>query len=82
MSSYTHFTLDERKYIQELLFLGNSIRMIVRSLGRSPSSVSREIISNKRISSLESSYRYYSQKKEKKETSYSSRLYTMELDYQ
>lgn len=46
MSSYTHFTLDERKRLQELLAQGCSIRMMARSFGRSPSSVSREISRN------------------------------------
>lgn len=47
MSSYIHFTLGERIRLQELLFQGCSIRMIARSLGRSPSSVSREIKRNR-----------------------------------
>lgn len=45
--SYTHFTLNERKYLQELLEEGYGIRKIARALGRSPSSVSREINRNK-----------------------------------
>ena len=47
MSSYTHFTLSERKYLQQLLSEGNSIRTIASTLERSPSSVSREIRRNK-----------------------------------
>ena len=47
MLSYTHFTLDERKYLQELLSQGYSIRKIACFLGRSPSSVSREIRRNR-----------------------------------
>jgi IS30 family transposase len=47
MLSYTHFTLDERKYLQELLEQGHSIRKIASILGRSPSSVSREIKRNR-----------------------------------
>lgn len=47
MSSYTHFTLDERKYLQQLLSEGLSIRKIATILERSPSSVSREIKRNK-----------------------------------
>ena len=46
MSSYTHFTLSERKYLQELLEQGYSIRAAARALGRSPSSVSRELRRN------------------------------------
>lgn len=44
--SYTHFTLNERKYLQKLLEEGESICGIARALGRSPSSVSREIKRN------------------------------------
>ena len=44
---YKHFTLDERKYLQELLSQGYSIRKIAGFLGRSPSSVSREIRRNR-----------------------------------
>ena len=47
MSSYTHFTLSERKYLQELLSQRYSMRKIASFLGRSPSSVSREIRRNR-----------------------------------
>jgi IS30 family transposase len=47
MSSYKHFTLNERKYLQKLLAEGYSIRKVAYSLGRSPSSVSREIKRNR-----------------------------------
>ena len=47
MLSYNHFTLDERKYLQELLSRGYSMRKIAGFLGRSPSSVSREIQRNR-----------------------------------
>lgn len=47
MLSYTHFTLKERKYLQELLSEGYSIRKAAAHLNRSPSSVSREIKRNK-----------------------------------
>jgi IS30 family transposase len=47
MSSYTHFTLKEREYLQELLDRQYSIRKIAHILGRSPSSVSREIKRNR-----------------------------------
>ncbi len=47
MSSYKHFTLDERKYLQKLLSEGLSIRKIAFVLERSPSTVSREIARNK-----------------------------------
>lgn len=46
--SYTHFTLDERKSLQFLLNVEKlSIRKIAACLGRSPSSVSREVNRNK-----------------------------------
>ena len=45
--SYTHFTLDERKYLQQLLSEGYSFRKIAAILERSPSSISREISRNR-----------------------------------
>lgn len=45
--SYTHFTLEERKYLQELLAQGLSFRKIAAILERSPSSISREVHRNK-----------------------------------
>ena len=47
MSSYTHFTLEERKYLQKILSKGYSIRCAAAVLGRSPSSVSRELRRNR-----------------------------------
>ena len=46
MSPYSHFTTDERLCIQNLLASDFSIRKIAACLGRSPSSVSREIKRN------------------------------------
>lgn len=46
MSSYTHFTLSERKYLQELRECGYGVNAAARALGRSPSSVSRELRRN------------------------------------
>jgi len=43
---YTHFTVEERERIQEMLWQKTSIRTIAAALGRSPSSVSREIKRN------------------------------------
>lgn len=63
MRSYTHFTLEERKYLQELLSEGKSIRQIADHLGRSPSSVSREIKrnkSNKPLKASDNKYNYHS----------------------
>lgn len=44
--SYTHYTLEERKYLQKLLSEGHSFRETAKYLGRSPSSVSREVKRN------------------------------------
>lgn len=46
MSSYKHFTTEERKYLQKLLSDGLSFRKIADILERSPSSVSREVKRN------------------------------------
>ncbi|OQA38378.1 MAG: Integrase core domain protein [Parcubacteria group bacterium ADurb.Bin316] len=43
---YQHFTIEEREKIQEMLWHKVSIRVIAKALGRSPSSVSREINKN------------------------------------
>ena len=45
--SYTHFTLEERKYLQQLLSEGYSFRKIAAILERSPSTISREVNRNK-----------------------------------
>lgn len=44
--SYTHLTLTERECLQELHEKGYSIRKIARILGRSPSTISRELKRN------------------------------------
>ena len=46
MKPYKHFTLEERESLSQSLKEGKSIRQIARELGRSPSSVSREIKRN------------------------------------
>lgn len=46
MKSYKHLTLSEREYLEEKLKEGKSIRWIASSLGRSPSTISREIKRN------------------------------------
>ena len=45
--SYTHFTLEERKYLQQLLSEGLSFRKIAAILERSPSTISREVKRNR-----------------------------------
>jgi IS30 family transposase len=59
MLSYKHFTLDERKYLQELLAEGYSMRKAADALGRSPSSVSREIKRNRSITPIKPSNNPY-----------------------
>jgi len=44
---YKHFSIEEREKIQELLWQKASARAIAAAIGRSPSSVSREIRRNK-----------------------------------
>lgn len=43
---YNHLSIEEREKIQELLWQKQSIRHIAEVLGRSPSSISREIMKN------------------------------------
>lgn len=45
--NYTHLTIEERERVQELLWQKKSIRYIAEVLGRSPSSISREVKRNK-----------------------------------
>ena len=52
--SYTHFTLEERKYLQQLLSEGYSFRKIAAILERHPSTIGREV---KRNSSKHPQYR-------------------------
>ena len=44
--SYTHFTLSERFCLQEFLKEGKSFREIAKLMGRSPSTISREVKRN------------------------------------
>ena len=43
---YQHFSIEEREKLQELFWLKKSIRYIAKVLGRSPSSISRELRRN------------------------------------
>ena len=47
MKSYKHFTMEERKCLQQFLSEGLSFRKIADLLERSPSSISREVNRNK-----------------------------------
>lgn len=51
---YRHFSVEEREQIQQLLWEKRSVRFIARQLGRSPSSVAREI--NRNIPPLQRRY--------------------------
>jgi len=44
--SYTHLTPEERYYIRKRLKAGDSLSEIARLIGRSPSTVSRELKRN------------------------------------
>ncbi len=44
--TYKHLSIEEREHIQELLWEKKSIRSIAKELGRSPSSISRELKRN------------------------------------
>lgn len=46
--NYQHLTIDEREKLQLMLWQKQSMRIIARELGRSPSSISREINKNRR----------------------------------
>ena len=46
MKSYNHFTLSERNCLQQLLLEKKSYREIAKILGRSPSTISREVARN------------------------------------
>ena len=46
MRVYTHLTLSEREYLEAKLKEGKSLRWIATSLGRSPSTLSREVRRN------------------------------------
>lgn len=46
MKPYTHFTLSEREMLQQLLSEDKSYREIAKILGRSPSTISREVKRN------------------------------------
>ena len=54
MNCYTRLTLKEREEISRMLAVNRSLRSIGRVLGRSPSSISRELRRNK---TLPSTYR-------------------------
>ena len=46
MRVYTHLTLSEREYLEQKLKEGKSFRQIANALGRSPSTISREVKRN------------------------------------
>ncbi len=67
MSSYKHFTMAEREESMILLRQEKGIREIARKLGRTPSSVSREISRNRKKDgtySADTAYRKYCKRRE------------------
>lgn len=63
MKSYTHFTLSERESLQQYLYERKSYREIAKLIGKSPSSICREIKRNvgnnkKRYSPVGATFRY------------------------
>lgn len=68
MRSYTHLTLSEREFLEEKLKEGKSQRWIANELGRSPSTISRELKRNwskkkNRYNSWNANNRYKSKRK-------------------
>lgn len=57
MKSYTHFTLSERICLQQFLEEGKSFREIAKHMGRSPSTISREVKRN--FSKTKNKYNYW-----------------------
>ena len=55
MLPYKHFTIEERKALHEMIRQGQGVRQMADALGRSPSSVSREIQRN----SSKNGYHYW-----------------------
>ena len=59
MSSYIHFTQDERICLQKFLSEGKSFRQIAALMGRSPSTISREVNRNCSKSSSNKSNKFH-----------------------
>lgn len=59
MSSYIHFTQDERICLQKFLSEGKSFRQIAALMGRSPSTISREVKRNCSKSSSNKSNKFH-----------------------
>ena len=55
--NYTHLTIEERCCIQDFYIKGKSFREIAKLIGRSPSTVSREISRNR--TSIKKTVPYY-----------------------
>ena len=90
--SYNHFTTNERKCLQDLLSQGCSFRKIADYLGRSPSSISREVRRNRSkqprngISDNHFNYHFWratalSVMRRRATTHYSLKPHTKEWDY-
>ncbi len=64
MNCYNHITIEERCCIREYYNLGKSFREIAKLLGRSPSTISREVRRNTTF--VKDRYRYYPHTAQKK----------------
>ena len=56
MNCYTHFTTEERACLRKYYVEGLSFRKIAKLLGRSPSSISREIMRNRSFMNVKPAY--------------------------
>ena len=81
--SYSHFTIEERISIRQLLISGLSIRQIAKVVDRSPSSISREIKRNSEdkifYSGINYSF-YYADKKYRKRISQAHNIVQFPLE--
>ena len=56
MNCYHHFTIEERTCLRKYYMEGLSFRKIAKLLGRSPSSISREIMRNRSFINVKPAY--------------------------
>ena len=81
--SYSHFTIEERISIRQLLISGLSIRQIAKVVNRSPSSISREVKRNSEDKTFHSGINYsfyYADKKYKKRISQAHNIVQFPLE--
>ena len=56
MNCYHHFTIEERTCLRKYYMEGLSFRKIAKLLGRSPSSISREVMRNRSFMNVKPTY--------------------------